>query len=217
MQARSRPTAFLSLVLLLVAAGAPLAAPPAFLSDVSLDGPDPHSLLWEPKQRAFERLEQALAMPYTAARAAQDDYDVLFYDVDIAIDPPSQTVDGVVTMRAESVVDGLSAVILDLYDNLTVTSVTRGVTPLSYSRSDDRLTATLDQSFDEGQIFEVTVAYHGAPVSGALDFDTHGGGWPIVSSLSEPDGARSPVEEAPAGSAAEAPPGGRPSSVPSRT
>jgi aminopeptidase N len=200
MQARSRPTVLLSSVLLLVAAGTPLAAPPGFLSDVSLDGPDPHSLLWEPKQQAFERLEQALAMPPTAARAAQDDYDVLFYDIDIAIDPPSQTVDGVVTMRAESVVDGLSAVILDLYDNLTVTSVTRGVTPLSYSRSDDRLTATLDQSFDEGQIFEVTVAYHGAPVSGALDFDTHGGGWPIVSSLSEPDGAREwwPCKDTPA-------------------
>jgi aminopeptidase N len=200
MHTRSRATVSLSLAFLLTLAAVLDAAPPAFLNDVSLDEPDPHSLLWEPKQQAFERLEQALAMPYEAARAAQDDYDVLFYDIDIAIDPPSQTVDGVVMMRAASVVGGLSTVILDLYDNLTVTSVTRGANPLSYSRSNNRITATLDQPFDEGEIFEITVAYGGDPVNGALDFDTHGGGWPIVSSLSEPDGAREwwPCKDTPA-------------------
>jgi len=176
------------------------AAPPVFLNDVSPDGPDPHSMLWEPKQQAFERLQQALALPPDAARASQDDYDVLYYDIDIAFDPPNEDVDGIVKIRAASVVDGLTTVILDLYDNLTVTSVTRGGTPLSYSHTSDRITVTLDQSFDDGQIFEVTVAYHGDPVNGALDFDTHGGGWPIVSSLSEPSGAREwwPCKDTPA-------------------
>jgi aminopeptidase N len=188
------------LAVLLVVAAAAAAAPPEFLSDVSPAGPDPHSVLWEPKQQAFERLQQALALPPDAARAAQDDYDALFYNLEIAFDPPSETVEGVVTMRAESVVTGLSTVILDLYDNLSVTSVTRDAVPLSYSHSSDRVSVTLDQSFNEGEIFDVTVAYHGAPVNGALDWSTHGGGWPIVSSLSEPSGAREwwPCKDTPA-------------------
>ncbi len=200
MRARSRVYGALSLAVLLIATTAPQAAPPQFLSEVSPLGPDPHSVLWEPKQRALERLQQALAMPHDAARASQDDYDALYYDIDIEIDPSSETVDGVVTLRARSVVDGLTTVILDLYDNLTVSSVTRGATPLSYSHSNDRIAVTLDQSFHTGEIFEIAVTYGGDPVNGALDFDTHGGSWPIVSSLSEPSGAREwwPCKDTPA-------------------
>jgi len=200
MRARRRIREAIVLLAVLVVAAQAQAAPPQFLNDISPGGPDPHSVLWEPKQRAFERLQQALAMPHEATRASQDDYDALFYDIDIAIDPSSETIEGTVMMRAESVVDGLSTVILDLYDNLTVTAVTRGATPLSYSHSSDRISVTLDQSFNDGEIFEIAVSYGGDPVNGALDFDTHGGGWPIVSSLSEPDGAREwwPCKDTPA-------------------
>ncbi|MBD3368458.1 MAG: hypothetical protein GF405_09860 [Candidatus Eisenbacteria bacterium] len=146
-------------------------------------------ILWRAKQELHERLQTALWLPPDAVHASQEDYDVLFYDIDIAIDPGPETVAGDVLMRAESTVDGLSSVALNFLDNMTVDSVTGNAAPLSYSHTNDVITVTLDQSFDTGEVFELVVSYHGAPIDNALDFSTHWGE-PIISSLSEPIGSR---------------------------
>jgi len=146
-------------------------------------------ILWRTKQRVFEKVRTELMLPPDAVRASQDEFDVLFYDIDIAIDPGPETVEGVVVMQAESLVDDLATIPLNFFDNMTVDSVTRNATPLAHSHSDDLLTITLDRPFDAGEVFAVAVAYHGAPVDNALDFSTHWGE-PVISSLSEPNGAR---------------------------
>ena len=174
-------------------------ARPAYLDD-RRPGDDPRSMLWEPKQAAFERMMAATALPPTAERATQDDYDALYYDIDIEIDEGPETVAGTVTMLAASRVDGLTTVILNLYDNLTIDSVAHDGAPASYSHVNDLVHVSLNSAVNTGDQFEVSVTYHGAPIDDALNFSTHGGGNPIISSLSEPIGARQwwPCKDTPA-------------------
>jgi aminopeptidase N len=172
-----------SLVALLASAVASASAAPRVP-----DGAE-REILWGAKQALFERLEVERWLPPDATRASQDEYDVLFYDIDIAIDPGPETVEGVVVMRAESTVAALSTVVLNFFDNMTVDSVTGNSAPLAFTHASDLLTVTLDEPSDAGETFEIAVAYHGSPVDGALDFSTHWGE-PIISSLSEPTGAR---------------------------
>ncbi len=185
-------------VLALIVGSAALAGA-SRVEDVPGNGSDSQRILWEPKQRAFERLQQAMALPPDADRASQDDFDVTFYDIDISISPSSETISGVVTMRATSVVDGLATVILNLYDNMTVTSVTGNPSPLSYTHADNKVTVTLDPALDTGESFEVTVEYNGSPAGYAFRFNYHSG-TAIASTLSEPDGSREwwPCKDTPA-------------------
>ena len=177
------------LALVCLAAATTAGARPAYLDD-RRPGEDPRSILWEPKQAAFERMMAATALPPTAERATQDDYDALYYDIDIEIDEGPETVAGMVTMLAASTVDGLTTVILNLYDNLTIDSVAHDGAPASYSHVNDLVHVSLNSAVNTGDQFEVSVTYHGAPIDDALNFSTHGGGNPIISSLSEPIGAR---------------------------
>jgi len=186
-------------VLTCLAAVTAAGARPAYLDD-RRPGDDPRSILWEPKQAAFERMMAATALPPTAERATQDDYDALYYDIDIEIDEGPETVAGTVTLLAASTTDGLTTVILNLYDNLTVDSVAHDGAPASYSHVNDLLYISLNSVVNTGDQFEVSVTYHGAPIDDALNFSTHGGGNPIISSLSEPIGARQwwPCKDTPA-------------------
>ncbi len=190
---------WLAAAAVLIAAAA--SAHPAYLDHRTPGPQDPRNMLWEPKQVAFEKLQAALSAPWDAARASQENYDARYYGLDIEIDDGSESVAGSVTMRATSNVDGLTTVLLDLYDNMTVDSVmSQEGLPLSYSHNNDILAVTLANPVDTGQLFEIEIFYHGFPVDDALSFDTHGGGYPIVSSLSEPVGAREwwPCKDTPA-------------------
>ena len=171
----------LTLTLAAVAGAAEDGAPP---------GLAPRSILWEGKQAAFDRMMELEARPFIAARALQEDYDALFYDLDIAFDPTAKTVDGIVTMLAASLVESLTNVLVDLHDNMVVSSVVRdGSVPLTFTHADDRLDVSLDAPLGVGAEFALTVAYGGSPPVGALDFDKHSGK-NIISSLSQPSGAR---------------------------
>lgn len=186
-----RSSSLLALAMVILTACVAPAASVAGEDGAKLVIPDgaEREILWKAKQQVHERVMTELMLPPDAVRASQGDFDALFYDIDIAIDPGPETVSGEVTMRAASTVDGLTGVVLNFFDNMTIDSVTRNTTPLSYSHASDLITITLDQSFDTGEVFEVTVQYHGSPVNNALDFSYHSG-QPIISSLSEPNGAR---------------------------
>ncbi len=177
------------------------AARPAYFDDRVRGPQDPRNMLWEPKQAAFEKLQAVLEAPMDAARASQEDYDVNYYDLDIEIDDGAETVAGSVTMRATSTVSGLTQVVLNLYDNMAVDSVMLQTgLPASYAHNNDLLTVDLGSPLGLGESFELEVFYHGAPINDALDFSTHGAGYAIVSSLSEPSGARQwwPCKDTPA-------------------
>lgn len=201
MRRLSRTLALIAL-LAVVATAVPTAADarPAYIDDRRPGLPDPRAILWEPKQAAFEKLQAALEEPMDEMRRAQEDYDVYFYDIDIEIDEGPETVDGYVIMRATSLVDGLTSVVMNLYSNMVVDGVEHDGSSAGASHNGSFITVTLNSTVNTGGTFEIKVFYHGAPIDDALDFSTHGSGDPIISSLSEPSGARQwwPCKDTPA-------------------
>jgi aminopeptidase N len=163
-------------------------APPPILSQE-----ERRALLIGPKTDAVGVRPPVPARP--EAVAAQEDYDVTSYLLDLSFDDVERTVSGTVIVTATSLVDGLQHVPLDLLDDMIVSSVTRSATLLGFTHAGDVLDVVLDQPFDDGQSFEIRVAYSGSPLGGG--FGTFGwnkyysGGYgEMVWSLSEPEGAR---------------------------
>ena len=137
--------------------------------------------------------------------AAQDDFDVTRYLLDVEFTPSTRVVGGAVTITATSRVAGFREVILDLLDNMTVTSVTRGATPLAFTHQDNLVRITLDRTFNAGQSFEVKVSYNGKPAAtgfGSIGWNKYFfvGQGKMVWTLSEPEGARTwwPCKDKPA-------------------
>lgn len=117
-------------------------------------------------------------------------YDALFYHLQLKILTATQEVEGQLLMEAKSEADGLATVPMDFYANLQVLGV--GENAVSFTRSGNVLTLTLNQAFQRGEKFRVSVSYRGQPQSGgfgAFTFNTHAGA-PIIASLSEPYYAR---------------------------
>ena len=54
------------------------------------------------------------------ATEAQNDYDVTFYDIDLKIDPGTETISGTVGVQGISLISSLSIIELDLYSGLNV-------------------------------------------------------------------------------------------------
>src|SRR5512145_301666 len=137
----------------------------------------------------FEQAFQPLAGP-------QDNYDAKHYLIELEFVPVTKSVSGSVTMTAQSLVAGFQHVILDFYanPNMSVSSVVRGATPLSFSRVGNTIDVTLDQTFGPGQEFTIKVNYSGVPqsVDDSISWLRTSGGFPgnAVSTLSEPHGAR---------------------------
>jgi aminopeptidase N len=144
-----------------------------------------------------------------AVLAAQDQYDVTRYYLNLDFVPSSKKVAGSVTMTATSRVDGLRHVLLDLYDNMTVTNVFRAGAPLAFTHSGNILDVTLDRDFASGESFEIRTAYNGSPEAtgfGSFGWNKYffGGQNGMVWSLSEPEGARTwwPCKDTPSDKAA---------------
>ena len=139
---------------------------------------------------------ETLAAAEATIAAAQDDVDVLHYLLDLEFVPSTRRVTGSVTVTGKSLVNGFQHLVLDLATNMTVTQVRRGSTILTFTRPTGLLDITLDQPFDADQTFDVQVFYNGAPNAtgfGSISWRKTSGGTlgTMVSTLSEPDGARS--------------------------
>ena len=120
------------------------------------------------------------------------DVDVERYTIDLQVFPATQTVAGTVRIEARSLVSALTRLDVDLRSELTVTGVRRGAFPAPWARVGHELQVTLDRAYTTGEAFDVTIDYNGTPPQlgfGAFTFNTHAGE-PIISSLSEPYGAR---------------------------
>jgi hypothetical protein len=139
------------------------------------------------KARYFARAELAA----TAPTPNQGDYDAAYYKLDLDIDPSTETVSGTVTMVATVLSATLDYADIDLYDNMTVSSVVVGGTGATYSHANDILSVDLDRTYGLGESFSVEITYSGTPSAGAgaFEFDTFAAD-PMIWSLSEPFGAR---------------------------
>jgi aminopeptidase N len=132
-------------------------------------------------------------IPARWRRAVSDSFDVLHYDLRLAVDFPTETIQGRVTVTGRSVVALQDTVLLDLTTDLTVTGVERAGVPLEFAHEGDVLAIALDHPFAMGETWSVEVSYEGPPRHAGADgmrFAFHGDGVPIVSTLSEPWYAR---------------------------
>jgi hypothetical protein len=167
------------------------------------------SFAQEPKSKDFRReMAAAKAERFAMMQIAnlaqtenQSYYDVIYYDIDVDIDPTALTVSGTVTVTGEVVADSLTEVDLDLLSNMTVTGASDTGGPLGVSHVGDIVTITLSQTYYTSETFTIYVDYSGTPNEsyGSFGFDTRNGA-PMIWSLSEPYGARSwwPCKDIPA-------------------
>jgi aminopeptidase N len=123
----------------------------------------------------------------------QTDFDVKYWELDIDVtNIVGQIIHGKVTMTSECTVDDVTTVDYDFHSNMTVDSAFMGGNPVSYTRPNNIVRITLDRTYNEGEHFTTVVYYHGHPPGGgwgSFSWDQHNG-QPIISTLSEPEGAR---------------------------
>ena len=120
-------------------------------------------------------------------------YDVLHYEIDVAINPSLPRIEGRVRMTAAAESD-LLEVDVDLDYSLAVASVTDGAGgSLAWTHPSHLLKVTPSAIISEGDTFTIEVIYAGNPSATwdpGLSFGSAGGA-PVIYSLSEPWSARS--------------------------
>jgi aminopeptidase N len=121
----------------------------------------------------------------------QDSYDARYYDLDLNLNPSTNILTGIVKIRVQVVSGPLTTLELDLYNIMTVSSVTSGGPPTTFTHAGDILTVNLDRSYATGEMIEVVVSYSGNPEpGGSFGWDSHNG-QTMIWTLSEAFGARS--------------------------
>jgi hypothetical protein len=121
----------------------------------------------EAKARLYEDLRQAAQL----RTPNQDEFDVLHYDLDLDIDPGTQTLSGTVTTTAQVVGTSISTMDLDLLDNMAVSSATCGGSATTFSHGNDIVTVDLDRIYVNGETVVVAVTYAGNPAAAGSNFE----------------------------------------------
>jgi hypothetical protein len=139
--------------------------------------------------KAKAELYRQFHLAESAATANQDDYDAIYYDLDLDANTSTNVLSGTVEMHATVTGASLAQVELNFDDNMTVSACTSGGSGTTYSHASDILTIDLDRTYSHGETFAVSATYSGTPTGGAFEFDSHNS-LPMIWSLSEPFGAR---------------------------
>ena len=165
------------------------------ISGAGARGADELAPIPTPEERAEVRKQEGRRLPAptpategAGIEGAAVGVDALHYTLDLTFNATSKTVSGSVTGQFEALNAGLTALVLNLYDNMTVSAVTLGGSPLAFTHTGNLMTATLDRPYAIGETFEVEVAYSGSPLNtgfGSFTWSAHRGD-PIFASLSEP-------------------------------
>ena len=88
--------------------------------------------------------------------------DLLYYHLDIRIDPEKKTIGGKNTIRFRMLEDG-NRIQLDLYDNLTVDKIVLGATPLKYTRELNTVFVDFGETLRKGREYSIDFHYSGTP------------------------------------------------------
>ncbi|MCF7826831.1 MAG: T9SS type A sorting domain-containing protein, partial [Candidatus Marinimicrobia bacterium] len=135
------------------------------------------------------------ALAKAAQRADIFDYDVHYYNIELDINIDTEIVYGTVEVHLLSEVDNLENIQLDFVSGMTVDAVT--LNGATFNHFSDLLSITLDGSYDTDEALVVGIEYHGHPEQTgfqAFAFGHQNGNPslpPMISTLSEPYGARS--------------------------
>ncbi|MDZ7378896.1 MAG: M1 family aminopeptidase [candidate division KSB1 bacterium] len=99
--------------------------------------------------------------PWFPRAYAQRPYDVTYYQLNIRIDPSTETIQGVATVGFVSRDSALTAIQLDLSGALTVSAV--GGSATGFAHEGDRLTVQLQRAMEPGEEGRVNISYGGRP------------------------------------------------------
>jgi len=118
------------------------------------------------------------------------DTDVLHYDLDLEIDPVTESLSGSNIMTVRSLIDGLTQFCFQLDDNFAITSLMVNGNSVSWVHPDGvNVDVTLDRTYNAGEEFDLYVAYNGYPAQGlgfgSIMFRTRSGAYEVWT-LSEP-------------------------------
>lgn len=94
-------------------------------------------------------------------QSVKDNYDILFYHLNLDVSDTSTFIQGYVTIRLKSVVALLEQVVLDFSDLLVLDSVTVNKRRQTFSRSADELTVNLGDPAVSNEIISLDVYYRG--------------------------------------------------------
>ena len=116
----------------------------------------------------------------TMRNFAAAETDVHYQEMHVEIDPAVNKIAGVITFYFTSRIDQLNRFVVDYQDDLPILSISRGNTPLSFSRSDDLITIDLGKSLLVGEQDTLTISYSSEATlrqelhSGCLLYTSHG-------------------------------------------
>jgi len=118
-------------------------------------------------------------------------YDITYHELRFMVDPAVDFITGQVTSTFTALAN-MNTVTFDLTNELTVSSVTLGGSPLTFvQNTSNELVITLPSTLTTGNSATVIINYSGVPAAGEAAFtQTTHSGTPIIFTLSEPFGAR---------------------------
>ena len=91
-------------------------------------------------------------------------YDVTYYDINIDFDIEQKSIDGFVTIKAQSL-DDIDSLQVDLAQNLNIKKITHQNSSVKYSREEDAVMVIFNETIDKNTLFDFTVYYDGIPQS----------------------------------------------------
>ena len=132
------------------------------------DNPNPreiHKFLSEGKSRAaVDRAFTDKLFQDKSRDNTQTNYDVKTYDIAIRVNDTIETIFGRIGFKADATVDGVNQVQVDLLDNMPIDWIISPAGALSYTRADNMVTITLDQTYNTDASFEFDIYYWGEPI-----------------------------------------------------
>lgn len=144
--------------------------------------------------KAAGRLDQKFAktaLDFDAQADAMDNYDVLFYDVQIRVNDTTEILWGRVTFQIQALTD-LSEIKFDFSRYMAIDSVKSGEQLLVLDREFDIAIVEPAVSLTTDEVYSFDVFYRGHPPEGGFQAFAFGerNGYKVMSSLSEPYFAR---------------------------
>jgi aminopeptidase N len=118
--------------------------------------------------------------------------DLLYYHLDIRVDPDKQFISGKNTIRFRMLKDG-TRIQLDLFETLNIDKILLGTMPLKYERDTGAVFINFPQTLHAGQVYSIDFYYSGHPVEtgrfGGVTFKKDGSGHVWINTACEGIGA----------------------------
>ncbi len=118
--------------------------------------------------------------------------DLLFYHLDLRVDPEKKFISGTNTIRFKMLQDG-TRIQLELYPTLQIDKVTMGSTTLKYERDEGTFYVDFPTELKAGRTYSIDVRYSGSPTEtgrfGCFTFKQDTAGHPWINTACEETGA----------------------------